>query len=33
MNISSRVMALILAAMAVEFIVGGLRTLLPGLAL
>jgi multiple antibiotic resistance protein len=32
MNISSRVMGLILAAMAVEFIVGGLQTLLPGLA-
>lgn len=31
MNITARVMGLILAAMAVEFIVGGLRTLLPGL--
>lgn len=31
MNIASRVMGLILASMAVEFIVGGLRTLLPGL--
>jgi multiple antibiotic resistance protein len=33
LNISSRVMGLILAAMAVEFIVGGLRNLLPGLGL
>lgn len=32
MNISARVMGLILAAMAVEFIVDGLKTLLPGLA-
>lgn len=32
MNISTRVMGLILAAMAVEFIVDGLKTLLPGLA-
>jgi multiple antibiotic resistance protein len=31
MNISSRVMGLILAAMAVEFIVSGIKTLLPGL--
>jgi multiple antibiotic resistance protein len=31
MNISSRVMGLILAAMAIEFIVGGIKTLLPGL--
>lgn len=33
LNITSRVMGLILAAMAVEFIVGGLRNLLPGLGL
>lgn len=33
MNIATRVMGLILAAMAVEFIVGGLRQLLPGLAM
>ena len=32
MNITSRVMGLILAAMSVEFIVGGLKNLLPGLA-
>ena len=32
MNISTRVSGLILAAMSVEFIVGGLRNLLPGLA-
>ncbi len=32
MNIMTRVMGLILAAMAIEFIVGGLRNLLPGLA-
>ena len=32
MNIATRVMGLILGAMAVEFIVGGLRHLLPGLA-
>jgi len=31
-NVMTRLMGLILAAMAVEFIVGGLRTLLPGLA-
>lgn len=31
MNITARVMGLILAAMAVEFIVDGLKTLLPGL--
>jgi len=31
MNITTRVMGLILAAMSVEFIVGGLRNLLPGL--
>ena len=31
MNIATRVMGLILAAMAVEFIVDGLKTLLPGL--
>lgn len=32
MNITTRVMGLILASMAIEFIVGGLRNLLPGLA-
>ena len=32
MNVLTRVMGLILAAMSVEFIVGGLRNLLPGLA-
>lgn len=32
MNVTTRVMGLILAAMSVEFIVGGLRNLLPGLA-
>lgn len=32
MNVTTRVMGLILAAMSVEFIVGGLRGLLPGLA-
>lgn len=32
MNISSRVMGLILAAMSVEFIIDGIKTLLPGLA-
>ncbi len=32
MNIFTRVMGLVLAAIAVEFIVGGLRNLLPGLA-
>lgn len=31
MNITMRVMGLILAAMAVEFIIGGIRNLLPGL--
>ena len=32
MNVTTRFMGLILAAMSVEFIVGGLRNLLPGLA-
>ncbi len=32
MNVTTRIMGLILAAMSVEFIVGGLRNLLPGLA-
>ncbi|MBY0474518.1 MAG: NAAT family transporter [Nitrosomonas sp.] len=32
MNVTTRVMGLMLAAMSVEFIVGGLRNLLPGLA-
>jgi len=32
MNVTTRVMGLILAAMAIEFIAGGLRNLLPGLA-
>ncbi|MEM7402962.1 MAG: MarC family protein [Myxococcota bacterium] len=32
MNVATRVMGLILGAMAIEFIVGGLRHLLPGLA-
>jgi multiple antibiotic resistance protein len=32
MNILTRVMGLILAAMSVEFVVTGLRNLLPGLA-
>ncbi len=32
MNITTRVMGLILASMAIEFIIGGLRNLLPGLA-
>ncbi len=32
MNVLTRVMGLILAAMSVEFVVGGLRNLLPGLA-
>jgi multiple antibiotic resistance protein len=32
MNVTTRVMGLVLAAMAIEFIAGGLRNLLPGLA-
>ncbi|MFT4862217.1 MAG: multiple antibiotic resistance protein [Pseudohongiellaceae bacterium] len=32
MNVTTRVMGLILAAMAVEFVIGGLKNLLPGLA-
>lgn len=32
LNVTTRVMGLILASMAVEFIIGGLRNLLPGLA-
>jgi len=32
MNVTTRIMGLILAAMSVEFVVGGLRNLLPGLA-